>query len=215
VRVRVVLAVALVAAVGALVLDMSRAAPRTAGSDHTASVGFVATLEAGQELCQPGMVLPGDTGRIQVLIGTYGAPVPALGTRFLAANGALVARGAIAAGAAQGEVTVPVSYPHGTTVAGSLCLHVGAGAGKTVIGGDVFNPGSDSEQVDGKPQPGRIAVAYVRPGSESWWELLPTLSTRFGLGKASFFGDWALLAAALALLGVWVATVRLLLRELA
>ena len=38
---------------------------------------------------------------------------------------------------------------------------------------------------------------------------------RFGLGKASFFGDWTLPAVALLLLGVWVGTVRLLLRELA
>jgi hypothetical protein len=40
------------------------------------------------------------------------------------------------------------------------------------------------------------------------------LTRRFGLGKASFFGDWTLPVAALLLLGVWVATVRLLAREL-
>ena len=55
---------------------------------------------------------------------------------------------------------------------------------------------------------------YLRPGSESWWQLLGVLDERFGFGKATFFGDWTLPVAALLLLGVWVATVRLLIREL-
>ncbi len=40
------------------------------------------------------------------------------------------------------------------------------------------------------------------------------LDERFGLGKASLFGDWTLPAMALALLGVWIAAVRLLAKEL-
>jgi len=82
------------------------------------------------------------------------------------------------------------------------------------LGGNVYTAGPGSEQVAGVPQPGRISVVYLRPGSESWWQLLPTLSQRFGLGKASFFGDWTLATVALLLLGVWVGTVRLLRREL-
>jgi hypothetical protein len=213
VRVRVVLAVALALVAGALVLDMSGSAPRTAGSDHVSPVGFVATLNGRGELCQPETALPSDAKRLRVLIGTFGAPVPALGVRFLGPANRVISSGAAAAGAAEGEVTVPISYPHGAAVLGTLCIHVGASR-KTVLGGDEFPAGPLSDQVDGKPQPGRIAVSWVRPGSESWWQLLPTLSSRFGLGKASLFGGWTLLAAALALLGVWVATVRLLLREL-
>jgi hypothetical protein len=68
--------------------------------------------------------------------------------------------------------------------------------------------------VDGSQQPGRISLLYLRAGSETWWQLLPTLARRFGLGKASFFGAWTLPLAALLLLGVWVSAVRLLLREL-
>ena len=44
--------------------------------------------------------------------------------------------------------------------------------------------------------------------------VLPTLSRRFGLGKASFFGDWTLPVVALILVGLWVAVARLLVREL-
>jgi hypothetical protein len=59
-----------------------------------------------------------------------------------------------------------------------------------------------------------MAVVYLRPGRESWWQLLPTLSRRMGFGKALFFGTWTLPVAALLLLGLWIAVGRLLLREL-
>jgi hypothetical protein len=71
-----------------------------------------------------------------------------------------------------------------------------------------------SEVVSHRRQGGRISIRYARAGEQSWWEMLGALDRRFGLGKASFFGDWTLLAAALALLGMWIATVRLLAREL-
>ncbi len=212
-RVRVVLAVALALVAGVLILDMSRSAPRLAGTDHTYPVGFVATLHADQELCQPGMVLPGDAQRVQVLVGTYGPPVPELTARFLGSGPHPLATGRLPAGATQGDVAIPISYPHGGAAAGTLCIAVKGGK-KTVLGGDIFTAGPASEEVAGVPQPGRITVSYLRPGRESWWELLPTLSERFGLGKATFFGDWTLPVAALLLLGVWIATVRLLKREL-
>jgi hypothetical protein len=213
VRVRVVLALALALVAGALALDMSRAAPRSAGTDHGIAAGFVASLRGGEELCQPQMVLPSDAQRLRILIGTYGAPVPGLLVRFLGSENSTIASGSLAAGTVEGEVTVPITYPHGVAASGTLCIRVGPSA-KTVIAGGVFAPGPASERVDGTPQPGRIAVTYLRQGSESWWQLLPTLSRRFGVGKASFFGDWTLLVAALLMLGVWVGTVRLLVREL-
>ena len=74
--------------------------------------------------------------------------------------------------------------------------------------------GAVAELVDGKPQPGRIDVVYLRPGRESWWQLLGTLDQRFGLGKTSFFGDWTLPVMALLLLGAWVAATRLLAKEI-
>jgi hypothetical protein len=213
VRVRVVLGVVFLLGAGALVLDMSGRAPRIAGTDHLNQVAFVATVPGGQTLCQPQMILPDDAQRVKVLVGTYGLPVPSLAVSFQDAGGRMLTSGRLIAGARQGEVTIPIGYPHGGTVVGTLCVHVGAAA-KVALGGDVFSPGPSSEQVAGKPQGGRIAVTYLRPGSESWWQLLPTLSRRFAFGKASFFGDWTLPVAAIVLLGLWVAVARLLVREL-
>ncbi|HTR89998.1 MAG TPA: hypothetical protein VMG62_07810 [Solirubrobacteraceae bacterium] len=211
--VRLVLVVALALGAGALALDMSGSAQRLAGTDHTAPISFVATLHAGQELCQPGMVLPGEVQSVQVLVGTYGPPVPELTDRFVEAGGRVLAAGRLPAGAKQGNVTIPISHVHGGSASGTLCIAVKGGK-TTVLGGNAFTAGPASEQVAGVPRPGRITVVYLRPGRESWWRLLPTLSERFGLGKATFFGDWTLAAAALALLGVWIATARLLWREL-
>lgn len=209
---RLVLGVALLLAAGALALDMSGRAPRIAGTDHISPAAFSATLPRGGTLCQPAMVLPNDAQRMEVLLGTYGAPVPAISADFVAGDGATVAAGRIARGAREGYVQIPFGYPHGATAEGSLCLHVG-GHGKVVLGGEPSS-GAVAERVDGKPQPGRIDVVYLRPGRESWWQLLGTLEERFGLGKAPFFGDWTLPVMALALLGVWIAAARLLVKEI-
>ncbi len=209
---RLVLGVAFLLAAGALVLDMSGRAPRIAGTDHISPAAFSATLPHGGTLCQPAMVLPGDAQRMEMLVGTYGAPVPAITADFVAGDGATIASGRLARGAGEGYVQIPFHYPHGATAEGSLCLHIG-GRGKVVLGGEPSG-GAVAERIDGTPQPGRIDVVYLRPGRESWWQLLGTLQQRFGLGKASFFGDWTLPVAALALIGVWIAAGRLLAREL-
>ena len=201
-RVRVVLGVACALVVGALVLEMSGAAPRIADTDHLNPVGFFSSMQGGQELCQPQMLLPGDAQRVQLLLGTYGPPVPALAVRFLDTDGRVVSRGRIPAGA-----------PQGTAVNGSLCVRAG-GTRKLVIAGDIVVPGPAADEVQGKLEGGRMAVTYLRPGRESWWQLLPTLSERMGFGKAPFFGTWSLPVAALLLLGLWICVGRLLVREL-
>jgi hypothetical protein len=213
VRVRVVLAIALALAAGVLIIDMSGRAPRIAGTDHTNPVGFVAKIPSSGSICQPSMVLPPDTGSVEVLVGTYGQPVPALAASFEGPGNRVVASGSRVAGASQGYVKIPLRYTHGS-IAGTLCIHVGKVARPIVLGGDVFAAGPISELVNGTPQAGRIDVVYLRPGRESWWQLLGVLDERFGFGKASFFGNWTLPVVALLLLGMWIATVRLLAREL-
>jgi hypothetical protein len=209
---RVVLCATLLLAAGALALDMSGRAPRIAGTDHISPAIFSASLPRGGTLCQSYMTLPSDAQRIETLIGTYGAPVPAITADFIGSDGRMVAAGHIALGAHEGYIQIPLAYPHGPTAGGSLCLHV-QGNRKVVFGGE-RSAGAAAVRVEGQPQPGRIDVVYLRPGRESWWQLLPTLDRRLGLGKAPLFGDWTLPVAFLALLGVWIAAARLLAKEL-
>jgi hypothetical protein len=146
------------------------------------------------------------------LIGTYGKPTPELRISFLDASKAEVASGRLAAGGQEGVVTIPLRRFGHVPAMTTVCLRVG-GASRVAIGGEGGPVNPSSERVNGQPQPGRISLLYFRAGSESWWQLLPELTHRFGLGKASFFGDWTLPVAALLLLAVWGAAVRLLLRE--
>jgi hypothetical protein len=213
VRVRLVLGLALLAVAGALVLDASGSASRTAGSDHNGAVVFSATVPGGGEVCQPVAPPPNDTAQVQVLIGTNGGPVPDLSLRLLDAARREAAAGHLPAGAREGYVTIPLRRVRAAPAATRACLRIG-GSSKVLLGGEGGPVSSTSEVVDGSQQPGRISLLYLRAGSETWWQLLPTLARRFGLGKASFFGAWTLPLAALLLLGVWVSAVRLLLREL-
>jgi hypothetical protein len=211
VRLQVVLAAALLAVVVVLVIDMSGRAPRTSGSDHTSPVVFAATVPGRGLLCQPDAYLPPDTASAKLLLGTYGRPSPELELSFYDSAGTVVASGRRPAGGPQGEVTIPLSRAH--REAERVCLRVG-GSHVVAVAGEGGPLDSLDETVNGVLRGGRISLVYFRPGKESWWDLLPTLSRRFGLGKAPFFGDWTMPAMALLLLGVWLGTMRLLLREL-
>jgi hypothetical protein len=209
-RVRLVLGVAVLAIVAAFVLDMSRSAPRLAGSNHVGQAVFADVVPGGGRLCQPESGPPNGSAIAELLIGTYGRQLPALEVTFLSASGAVVSSGRRAAGGPQGDVGIFLSHPRGEAV--RSCLRVG-GHHKVAVGGE--GQGSTAGTLlDGKAVPGRASLVFYRSGSESWWQLLPTLATRFGFGKASFFGDWTLPLMALMLLGAWVAALRLLLREL-
>jgi hypothetical protein len=212
VRVRVVLGVALLLAAGALVLDMSGSSRRTAGSNHINPTVFSATVPPGGVVCQPAF-LPGDAASVQILIGTFGHAVPPLQLQFVDSAGQAVASGTAPPGARQGTLTIPLRRVQGAPAAKSACLHFG-GTSPVAVGGEAGPIHFGSELVDGRPQPGVISLFYLRRGSESWWQLLPALTRRFGLGKASFLGTWTLPVIAALLFALWVATTRLLVREL-
>jgi hypothetical protein len=214
VRVRVVLGLATLVVAGGLVLDMSRSAPRTAGSDHVAPLIFSASLPGAGSICQPVLSLPREAAVAQLTVGTYGKRVPALTLRFLSASRAVTGEGQLRAGAHEGVVTMPLHARADAEAASEVCLYVQHPRGTTVVGGEGVPEGPTSERVNGHTAPGQISLRYLRRGSESWWDLMPALSERFGLGKASFFGSWLFALAALGLLGVWIVAVRLLAREL-
>jgi hypothetical protein len=212
-RVRLAVLATLSLGLAGLALDMSRSAPRGAGSNHISPVVFPSEVPAGGTLCEPVTGVPAEAASAQLLIGTYGRPVPAIRLSFLTAGGRPVAYGSLVRRGPQGTLAIPLEHAKGAGPATRACLRIGAHA-RVAVAGEGVAPGPGSETLNGKPHAGLFALAYERPGRETWWQLLPTLVKRFGLGKASFFGDWTLPFLALLLVGVWTATVRLLLREL-
>ena len=177
-------------------------------------VTFSASVPGGGRLCQIGPRLSPEASSAQVVIGTFGRPVPALTLRFVGAANREVGTGYRAAGGREGLVTIPLTRRSPAGNAKSVCLLVGGKTGVVLEGERGAKVGRPSELVNGRRQAGRISILYLRPGEQSWWELLGVLDRRFGLGKASFFGDWTLPAAALGMLGLWLAAIRLLAHEL-
>src|SRR5438309_9787562 len=104
---------------------MSGSAPRGAGSNHVSAAVFAASVPAHGELCEPVVPLPADAARVQLLIGTFGHPVPALDLRYLDGAGAVVASGHLAAGGNEGIVTVPLRQGPRGGLATRACLRVG------------------------------------------------------------------------------------------
>jgi hypothetical protein len=211
--VRIVLVLGFAAVLIGLGIDMSRSAPRTAGSNLHRPAVFVAKVPPGGVLCQPSAPLPPDARRALMVMGTYGHPVPPGSVRFISSSGSVSAQGDLPAGATEGPISVSLTQIRGAAPAAHVCVRPTAQTA-VALGGEPEPAGPQSERINGVPAPGIVSIIYERPGKESQWQLLPTLVHRFGRGKASFFGDWTLPACIVVVLGVWIGAARLLVREL-
>lgn len=193
---------------------MSGSAPRTAGSDHYGSLMYLAPVGANTSVCQPLYGLPDDAARVRMKVGGAGSPLPAMTLQFLTGQHTVLAEGRLARGAHEGLIELPLRRTGARGIANEACIFVGTPSGPVAFAGEGVPPSSISERVNGQTVASRLGLFYVRAGSESWWRLLPTLDERFGLGKASIFGSWLLPFCAVALLAVWVGTLRVLVDRL-
>jgi hypothetical protein len=206
---RVVVALGLLALIAAALAILLQSAPRRAGTNLTSNTGYVIPLQAGGQLCEPGELLPGDTGALRLSISSAAAPAPPLDVTIGAGTRSL-ARGHLAAGWRPGLVTIPVSRIRETQQGATVCL-VNRGSHSISFGGSV--PDADFYVVlGGKPLSGRMRIEYMRPGSESWFALLPTLTHRFSLAKADLVRHWAAPAVLLLMLLAVGLAVRTILR---
>lgn len=218
-RVRIALGLAIVATLVGLAVNMSGSAPRLAGDDHVRWPAILLgdAVNGGGRVCVTGLILPDDAERMVMTIGNVVAapfPLARITARFSAA-GRTVTSGVLRVGATPGEfVSIPLRYPHGASVVGTLCLHVGGHRALHFGGEPVPIAAQSGTTVDGVAQTARPSILYYRPGSESWWQLLGALDFRFGLGKSPIFGDWTLPLLVLAMAALGLGVVRLLVREL-
>jgi hypothetical protein len=195
--VRLALAAGLVLLLAAVGVTLAQSAPRTAGSNHVPEIEEAVKLKrGGGRHCQDGETIPGDTGALRLLVGTYGRPVPELSVSARRPGTDLITAGERRAGSHEGRVDIPVEPVDDGINGVRVCLRVD-GPGRTVL----YGAG------------GRVRLEWMRRGSESWFELLPTIADRFGLGRASLAGSLLLPFVALLLLAAWAAAIRLVMRE--
>jgi hypothetical protein len=177
-----------------LVLTDSK--PRQSGSNYVAELGPVAEIRGDGARCQGPVPLPADTGQVRILLGTYGRPTPEVSVTATS-DGRRVASGRLPGGGGEGHVDVPVEPVNHDARLARVCVRI-EGRGRTVLYGSS----------------GVVRLEWLRPGRESWLDLLPTVARRFGYGKANAFGAWLLPIAGVVLALAWLLAARILVREL-
>ena len=157
--------------------------PRRSGSDLTPNGAFVAALGPGQQACQDGELLPADTSAVRLTIGTYGLPGPPLQVTFTGPHGeaAELGVGSPAAGA-RGSCGIPIAHVCHAHRRRRVPACATSGPQRIALAGDLPDPGYDM-QVAGHAVEGRLRYDYLRPGSESWLELLPAIVHRLSLAQ--------------------------------
>jgi hypothetical protein len=208
--VRFVLAAGLLAIAIAATAILLQREPRRAGTNLTSDAGFAIALGSGQRLCEPGELLPGDTAALRLLALTNGLPGPRLSVSISSPTG-LVSSGALAAGWRAGTVSIPVSRVANTVSGATVCL-INLGSSGVAFAGSVPDSGF-FVRLAGKPLSGRLRIEYMRPGRESWLQLLPTLAHRFSLAKSDLVRHWASGAALALMLLALVLAARTLLKD--
>jgi hypothetical protein len=190
---------ALASAAAVILLQRS---PRRSGANLTSNRGFVIPVPGGQQLCEPGELVPADTGAIRLTARAGGLPAPALGVDIRGPAGRIVS-GRLGVGWRAGAIGIRVTRV-ASTVAATVCV-TNLGSKQVDFGGST--PDSASViQIAGRPFDGRLRIEYLRPGNESWLHLVPTLAHRFSLAKSDVLRHWAAIAAVvLALLAIALA----------
>lgn len=208
---RLVLIVGLVAIAVAAIAILLQRAPRRAGTNLTADVGYAIPLAAGQRLCEGGELLPGDTGALKLDVDASGLPGPGLAVRILGPSGIPVSMGVLPPGWRTGAVRIPVSRVVHTLSGAIVCVR-NLGSGQVSFGGSVPDSGFLIE-LAGKPLSGRLRIEYLRAGRESWLQVLPAISHRFSLAKSDLVRHWAAGAALVLMLLAVALAARTIVRQ--
>ena len=197
-RIGAVVAAGLVTVAVALVLVLLDSGQRQAGSNYVPELSQAVTIKSTGSHCQGGQLIPADAASLRLLVGTYENPTPKLSVT-VRAGGKAIAAGTLPAGRTEGHLTIPIDPVDEPREDATVCVDVkGAAERRTVFYGTL----------------GQLRFEWLRDGSETWLELLPTVAHRFGLGKPFVSGSWVLALAALLLGLAWAAALRLLMRDL-
>jgi hypothetical protein len=192
----IVLVVGMLAIATAATVILLQRSPRRSGANLTSNRGFVIPVTGGQQLCEPAELVPADTGAIRLTARAAGLPAPALGVDIRGPAGR-IASGRLDGGWRPGAIGIRVTRT-ASTVAATVCV-TNLGLNQVDFGGST----PDSAyviQIGGRPFDGRLRIEYLRPGSESWLGLAPTLVHRFSLAKSDALRHWAAIAASVLVL---------------
>jgi hypothetical protein len=176
---------------------MDHRAERLAASNSVKLQQPVIQINGGSRLCQS-ILAPRDAASAMFFLAPTTPKGPPL-TLTVTAGGRTVARSHIAGGWTGGTPHLPFHALDRTYLEARICVRNDGRAPLAFSGLPIGVPTSTT--VDGHPQKAAVTVEFFRPGTSTWWSLLPTIAHRAGVLKGSLAGSWALwVAAALVLL---------------
>jgi hypothetical protein len=187
--------VALGAAVvlGLLMIVLSDSQQRLAGTNtRVQASGGTLRFAAGKRRCQR-QDAPAGAASVRFYAQPFvltGGPLDVT----LFEGGRLLTKGVVLVARADVPAVAKLDRPLKREVPGlRLCI---ANSGLTPIDlrGDRTSPADTFINTGGQGTPDDVRVDFLRPGSESWWDVAPAVARRFGLEKASFFGSWTMWA---------------------
>jgi hypothetical protein len=197
VRPAVALGLAVVVALAGAAAALSVERERLAGTNNVYGFFPNVTIEPGAEACAMAELVPGDTGAVRV----RAEPAGPLAVR-LVRDGRELANGAMEAG------TAPVRPVVTETTSGVDVCFRNEGDAEVVLWGYGAVAGTPQRtELDGEPIDERVRLSYLRPGTESGWEIAGTVAHRMGIGRGSLLEGWAFFGWVLALGGALVITV--------
>jgi hypothetical protein len=173
-------------------------------------------------VCQAGEVLPAGVSAVRFSLWAF------FGSRMhvVAYSGSQVLTEGSRNGAWTGDtVTVPVKPVARTTSDVTLCFALTPNSEPVYILGGVAPKGqaavmyshptlaSQPPGKGGQSLGGKVNVAYLAPGTSSWWSSLVSVARHTGLGRA-FSGTWIVFLIIALMAGVGVLAVRLTLKEI-
>jgi hypothetical protein len=192
-RVKVALAAGLGLIAIALAATLSHAPLTIARESSPANQTLVSTNQAARG-CQAQETLPRDTSAIRIsLTSSLG---PKVTVKVLSGKRVLT-HGSYPPGWAGASVTVPVASISHTVTPVKVCFGLTSVNGKVLMRGEPSAPAVAAKSEEGA-LPGRMSIAYLRPGHRSWWSQATSVARRLGLGRAAAGAGNALLVLVLA-----------------
>jgi hypothetical protein len=190
VRVTLAFAFVVLAMLGGVAAALSAGQPRLAGTNNVFDLFGNVSLAPGQAACARDELVPGDTASVRVHAVPEAPPGGPLELR-LRRDGRELARGALAAGWAGGNVEVQVRPLVTRTEPDVTLCFTNGDDGPVTLWGYGAEPNGPRVVVDGTVTNERTRLTYVRPGRETGWDLVGLVAHRMGLVRGDLLRSWA------------------------
>jgi hypothetical protein len=153
--------------------------------------------------CQAHETIPAGTTAVRLQIVATTGPLVAV---EVLQHGRVITHGTEGTAWYGAVATVPVHAVTRTVRDAAVCFQLHDLSGQVEAFGTQTRP-TAAAKANGKPLPGRVTIAYLRPGHSSWWSLAGGVIRHTELGRAASGGGIVIVIAALAAaaiaLGTW------------